>query len=126
MQGECANHSNCRPVACEHKNGRYNVDSDVETPIYSMRCVISHVKTPGGCAVKTIQMTVPDDFSSQVDTNVDDLGTSRTASGCEALSAALSRARLRQMERQHAVGYARHPVQPGEFDVWADEQAPSI
>jgi hypothetical protein len=25
------------------------------------------------------------------------------------------------MEKQHAEGYARHPVEPGEFDVWEDE-----
>ena len=102
------------------------MDGDAETLVCGMKCGISHVKTPGGCEVKTIQMTVHDDFSSQGDTTADDLGTSQTASGSEALSTALSRARLRQMERQHAVGYARHPVQPGEFDVWADEQAPSV
>ena len=28
----------------------------------------------------------------------------------------------RELERQHAEGYARHPVQPGEFDVWFDYQ----
>jgi hypothetical protein len=27
-----------------------------------------------------------------------------------------------KLERRHARGYARHPVTPGEFDVWEDEQ----
>lgn len=27
-----------------------------------------------------------------------------------------------KMERRHARGYSRHPVMPGEFDVWEDEQ----
>lgn len=72
--------------------------------------------------MKTIQMTIDDDLLSQVDAAVDELGTSRSAFIREALSAALRMVKLRQMERKHAAGYARFPVQPGEFDVWADEQ----
>ncbi len=29
---------------------------------------------------------------------------------------------FQQLGVLHAVGYARHPVQPGEFDVWSEEQ----
>ncbi|MEZ4832626.1 MAG: hypothetical protein R2873_11625 [Caldilineaceae bacterium] len=27
-----------------------------------------------------------------------------------------------ELEQKHLEGYQRHPVQPGEFDVWIDEQ----
>jgi hypothetical protein len=27
------------------------------------------------------------------------------------------------MEQQHAEGYAKHPVEPNEFDVWENEQS---
>ena len=30
--------------------------------------------------------------------------------------------KISQMDKQHAEGYARHPVQPGEFDMWHSEQ----
>ena len=73
--------------------------------------------------MKTIQMTIDDDLLVQVDAAVDELGTSRSAFIREALSAALKMVKLRQMERKHAAGYARLPVQPGEFDTWTDEQA---
>jgi hypothetical protein len=29
---------------------------------------------------------------------------------------------IQQQEQQHALGYDRKPVLPGEFDVWEDEQ----
>ncbi|NJN99224.1 MAG: FKBP-type peptidyl-prolyl cis-trans isomerase [Anaerolineales bacterium] len=31
--------------------------------------------------------------------------------------------KIAEMERQHAEGYARYPVEPGEFDIWETEQA---
>ena len=35
--------------------------------------------------------------------------------------AAMARREI-DMERRHAEGYARHPVKPGEFDLWEAEQ----
>ncbi len=29
---------------------------------------------------------------------------------------------IQQQEQQYALGYARKPVLPGEFDIWEDEQ----
>jgi phosphopantothenoylcysteine synthetase/decarboxylase len=29
---------------------------------------------------------------------------------------------IKQLEERQAEGYARHPVEPGEFDVWESEQ----
>ncbi len=31
--------------------------------------------------------------------------------------------KILELEKQQAEGYDRHPVEPGEFDVWVDEQA---
>ena len=36
---------------------------------------------------------------------------------------ALYRSRIRRLERQHAAGYARHPVQPDEVAGWEKIQA---
>jgi hypothetical protein len=30
---------------------------------------------------------------------------------------------IQRREALHALGYARNPVKPGEFDVWTSEQA---
>ena len=30
--------------------------------------------------------------------------------------------RARKLEKRHAKGYAKHPVEKGEFDVWQEEQ----
>jgi hypothetical protein len=38
------------------------------------------------------------------------------------LEAELRRQRIREDEIRHAVGYARKPVVPDEFDVWLAEQ----
>jgi len=35
---------------------------------------------------------------------------------------ALRQYRIKQLEERQAAGYARHPVEPGEFDVWESEQ----
>jgi hypothetical protein len=34
----------------------------------------------------------------------------------------MQRQRVREKEDQHAQGYARNPVVPGELDVWVNEQ----
>jgi hypothetical protein len=39
-----------------------------------------------------------------------------------ALRRAVRRHVKSKLERRHARGYARHPVTPGEFDVWEDVQ----
>ncbi len=73
--------------------------------------------------LRTVQMTIDDALLSQVDEVVADLGTSRSAFMREALERALQQWRIQAMEKQHAAGYAKLPVEPGEFDIWLDEQA---
>lgn len=73
--------------------------------------------------MKTIQMTIDESLLTAVDEAITDLNTTRSAFIREALSLALQRCKIAQFERKHAEGYARRPVEPGEFDVWEEEQA---
>lgn len=72
--------------------------------------------------MKTIQMTIDNELLAEVDTVVNELGTSRSAFLRQALQQALKMRRLAALERQHIAGYTRHPVTTEEFDVWQGEQ----
>lgn len=73
--------------------------------------------------MKTIQMTIDDPLLAEVDQVIRALNTTRSAFIRQALQLALRRHKIAKMEERHAEGYARHPVEPGEFDVWETEQA---
>jgi metal-responsive CopG/Arc/MetJ family transcriptional regulator len=73
--------------------------------------------------MKTIQMTIDEPLLAEVDRMTQALNTTRSAFIREALELALQRYAIAKKERKHADGYARYPVEPGEFDVWEDEQA---
>lgn len=73
--------------------------------------------------MKTIQMTIDEALLTQVDQATQALQTTRSAFIRSALQLALHQYSMRQLERQHAEGYARFPVQPGEFDGWELEQS---
>ena len=73
--------------------------------------------------VKTIRTTIDEILLREVDAACAASGLNRSAFIREALRQAVTRHRVAQMERQHAAGYARQPVQPGEFDFWEAEQA---
>jgi metal-responsive CopG/Arc/MetJ family transcriptional regulator len=72
--------------------------------------------------MRTVQMTLDDELIREIDQVVKRLGTTRSAFTRETLRAALAQSRHRDMERQHCEGYARQPVQPGEFGDWDNEQ----
>jgi metal-responsive CopG/Arc/MetJ family transcriptional regulator len=72
--------------------------------------------------MKTIQMTLDESLLEEVDHVTQDLNTTRSAFIRSALRLALRQHTKAKLEHQHAEGYARHPVMPGEFDVWEDEQ----
>ena len=63
--------------------------------------------------LKTIQMTIDEALLREVDTAVRELGTSRSAFLRQALQQALKQMQIAALERQHVVGYQRHPVEPG-------------
>jgi metal-responsive CopG/Arc/MetJ family transcriptional regulator len=73
--------------------------------------------------MKTIQMTIDESLLNQVDQAIQALHTTRSAFIREALQLALRQYKILELEQQHAEGYARYPVEPGEFDVWESEQA---
>ena len=73
--------------------------------------------------MKTVQMTIDEPLLAEVDQMIQTLNTTRSAFIREALELALQRHAMAEMEKKHAEGYARHPVEPGEFDVWEGEQA---
>ena len=72
--------------------------------------------------MKTIQMTIDEQLLSEVDKAVRELDTNRSAFLRDALRQALKQLEIAEMERQQIEGYKSHPVEPGEFDVWLDEQ----
>ena len=67
-------------------------------------------------------MTLDDELVQEIDQVVKCLGTTRSAFAREALRAALAQFHSREMESKHRAGYARKPVEPGEFSDWEDEQ----
>jgi metal-responsive CopG/Arc/MetJ family transcriptional regulator len=73
--------------------------------------------------MKTIQMTIDDELLAEVDQLTSTLQTTRSAFIRLALQLALRHYAILEKERQHAQGYIRHPVTPGEFDVWDAEQS---
>ena len=73
--------------------------------------------------MKTIQMTIDEPLLTEVDQLIQALNTTRSAFIREALELALKRYAIAELERKHAEGYARYPVEAGEFDVWEAEQA---
>jgi metal-responsive CopG/Arc/MetJ family transcriptional regulator len=73
--------------------------------------------------MKTIQMTIDEPLLAEVDRVTQSLHTTRSAFIREALQLALQKYKILELEKKHAEGYDRHPVEPGEFDVWVDEQA---
>jgi metal-responsive CopG/Arc/MetJ family transcriptional regulator len=72
--------------------------------------------------MRTVQITLDDELIQEIDQAVKRLGTTRSAFTREALRAALTQLRNREMEEKHRAGYARKPVQPGEFSDWENEQ----
>ncbi len=72
--------------------------------------------------MKTIQMTIDEPLLYEVDQVILSLKTNRSAFIREALKLALQKYEIRKLEKRHAEGYAKYPVEKGEFDIWQDEQ----
>ena len=72
--------------------------------------------------LKTIQITLPQELLSKLDQTVTALDTNRSAFARQAFEDALFRARIEQMERQHAEGYARQPQDSAEIALWESIQ----
>ncbi|MBU4271889.1 MAG: ribbon-helix-helix domain-containing protein [Planctomycetes bacterium] len=72
--------------------------------------------------MKAVQMTLEEDLVAAVDRLVRRLKTTRSAFARDALREALAKHRVKELEQKHRLGYQRHPVKSGEFDLWATEQ----
>lgn len=72
--------------------------------------------------MRTVQITLEEDLVKAVDLAARQLNQSRSAFTREALRAALARLEMQMLEQQHRQGYLKHPVSPGEFSDFEDEQ----
>ena len=73
--------------------------------------------------MKTIELDVEESMLAEVDQATRELEMTREDFVRTALERALRQREIIALEQQHARGYAKHPVAPGEFDGWEDEQA---
>ena len=73
-------------------------------------------------SMKTIQLTIDEKLLKAIDRMCRTRRTTRSAWIRSALQTELSRESVRAEESLQRVGYERHPVIAGEFDVWFDEQ----
>jgi metal-responsive CopG/Arc/MetJ family transcriptional regulator len=72
--------------------------------------------------MKMIEITIDQSLLAEIDQVIFSLNTTRSAFIREALQLALRRYKIKEMERKHAEGHARYPVQADEFDVWEGKQ----
>lgn len=72
--------------------------------------------------MQTVQMTLDADLVAMVDRAAKRLGLTRSAFARRALTQALERLKIEELERRHVEGYRRKPVRRGEFDRWVSEQ----
>lgn len=72
--------------------------------------------------MRTVQITLDEGLADEVDRTVEKLGTTRSGFTRSALREALAKIEQEELERRQRQGYERHPVEPGEFDAWDDEQ----
>ena len=72
--------------------------------------------------MKTVQMTLDEDLVEAVDRLARRLKTTRSAFARDALREALAKYRVKELEQKHRLGYQRHPVISGEFDIWQTQQ----
>lgn len=72
--------------------------------------------------MKTIQITIGEPLLKAVDRASKARRTTRSAFIRHAVEAELHRAEIQVREARDAAGYARQPVEKGEFDVWEKEQ----
>lgn len=72
--------------------------------------------------MRTVQITLEEDLVEAVDLAARRLNQSRSTFTRQALRAALSQLEMQTLEQQHREGYLKHPVSPGEFSDFEDEQ----
>lgn len=72
--------------------------------------------------METIELTIDESLLAEVDRVTRSLAMTRADFARIALELALRNQKTIALEQQHAQGYARNPVAPGEFEEWESEQ----
>lgn len=75
--------------------------------------------------MQTIELTIDEALLAEIDRVILELSLTREAFIQQAVEAALRQQEILALERQHAQGYARDPVEPGEpskLDEWSSER----
>jgi CopG family transcriptional regulator / antitoxin EndoAI len=72
-------------------------------------------------SMKAIELTIEESLLEGIDEVTRDLSMTRADFVRTALERALRQREIIALERQHAQGYAQHPVSLGEFDEWEAE-----
>jgi metal-responsive CopG/Arc/MetJ family transcriptional regulator len=70
--------------------------------------------------MKTIQVIVDDPLLKRIDRKCG--SRNRSAFFRQAAELLLRQYKIKQLEQDDIEGYKRHPIRPGEFDVWYSEQ----
>jgi len=68
--------------------------------------------------MQTIEVTIDEALLARIDRVIRNLSLTRAAFIQQSLEAALQQEEVLAQEQRHAEGYARNPVEPGEFDDW--------
>jgi metal-responsive CopG/Arc/MetJ family transcriptional regulator len=68
--------------------------------------------------MKAIELTIEESLLAEIDEVTRAFSLTRADFVRMALERALRQREIIALERQHAQGYAQHPVTPGEFDEW--------
>jgi len=72
--------------------------------------------------MRTVQMTMDEELVARVDRAARKLKTTRSGFTRLVLRKALNDLALKELVSRYKAGYGEQPVEPGEFDVWENEQ----
>ena len=72
--------------------------------------------------MRTVQMTMDEDLVAQVDRAAKKMNTTRSGFTRQVLRKALEELTTKELVARYAEGYRKLPAEPGEFDVWENEQ----
>jgi metal-responsive CopG/Arc/MetJ family transcriptional regulator len=73
-------------------------------------------------AMKTIQMTLEEPLLNQIDSQIKQLKTTRSAFIRNSVRYYLRRLKVKDLEARHRKGYTQHPIPEDEFGAWENEQ----
>jgi metal-responsive CopG/Arc/MetJ family transcriptional regulator len=72
--------------------------------------------------MKTIQMTLEEHLLNQIDSQIKQLKTTRSAFIRNSVRYYLRRLKVKELEAKHRKGYLQHPIPEDEFSPWENEQ----